>query len=80
MQNATENEGREERRTYVCKECGSDFTYDNDDDFYEWGEEQLWGHIQLDHPEIYQECQTWETPDMLDVYFDEIRESEVHGK
>lgn len=61
---------------FRCKACGAEFEVDDED--HNWfnycGEEDLWGHIQLDHPDIYEECQTWETPDMLDVYFEHVIE------
>jgi len=48
---------------YKCTCCGSVFEYD---------EEVLWGHLQMDHEAIFEECQGWETPFMLETYFDEV--------
>lgn len=65
---------------FRCKTCGSEFEEIDDEDFAwfeDYGEEALWGHIQLDHPELYQECQTWETPDMLEVYYEHSIEKKV---
>lgn len=62
------------KATYKCSICGSEFTYDNEEDFQEYGEEALWGHIQLDHPEAFQECQNLETPHMLELLYWDVTE------
>ena len=51
---------------YKCKYC--DFGYwDVDNDV----EEQLWGHIQMHHPKIFNEVQNLETPDMINECYKE---------
>lgn len=32
-------------------------------------EEMLWGHIQLDHPDIFEEVQNWDSPYMIEEYY-----------
>lgn len=57
---------------YRCKACGSEFEEIDDED-YPWfedvGEEALWGHLQFDHPKLFEECQNLETPDMLELCY-----------
>lgn len=67
-----ENTG--ETHGYVCKCCGTEIHDDKDNEnwFDEFGEEELWGHLQMDHEEVFKECQNWETPAMLEEYYDEI--------
>lgn len=60
---------------YKCKACGVEFEA-NDSEDHEWfaycGEEELWGHLQSFHPAIFEECRDWETPFMLEEYFDHV--------
>lgn len=56
---------------YVCKYCGAEIEND---------EESLWGHIQLNHEEVFAECQNWETPDMLEECYDECIPEETLKK
>ena len=45
-----------------CKYCSASFE--------EYDEEDLWGHIQMSHEEIFEEVQDWETPYMIEeCYF-----------
>lgn len=62
------------KATYKCSICGETFTYDSEEDFQEYGEEALWGHIQIDHPEAFQECQNLETPHMLKLLYWDVTE------
>lgn len=60
---------------FKCKDCGSEFVADDPEDrswFADYGEEALWGHLQVDHPEVYEEYQNLETPDMLEVCFEHL--------
>jgi hypothetical protein len=51
---------------YKCKYCNfSHWDVDNDI------EEELWGHIQMCHPEMFEEVQNWETPDMIEECYEE---------
>lgn len=54
-------------RAFECKLCGD--IIENDD-------ESLWSHIQLHHEEAFAECQNWETPDMVEVYYDTVQREE----
>lgn len=57
---------------YKCRACRSEFEEVGDEDgdwFDDYGEEALWGHLQLDHPDIFKECCDLETPDMLQLYY-----------
>ncbi len=35
-------------------------------------EEDLWGHIQMRHPELFEEVRDLETPYMLEICYDEL--------
>lgn len=59
---------------YKCTVCGEVFTFDSQEDFGDYGEETLWGHIQNDHPEAFKECQNWETPIMLEYLYYDVSE------
>lgn len=52
---------------YTCKECGEVFEMESPTDD---PEETLWGHLQFEHPDLYEECQSWETPDMVSEFFE----------
>ena len=61
--------------TYICKDCGSEFQFDADDfdcggNFHPDGEETLWGHIQIEHPYLFEEVRNLETPFMIEVCYD----------
>lgn len=45
---------------YCCKHCGAIFEYD---------EENLWGHLQFEHPDVFAEDQNLETPDMIEAHW-----------
>ena len=67
----------EQHVCYKCKCCGVEIEFDKDDfDLGGYshpdGEELLWGHLQLDHEDLYDECQNWETPFMIEEYYDEV--------
>ena len=67
-------------KTYVCKLCGEVVgTYD-EYEFDEYGEQELWGHIQMDHEEEFEECQDWDTPYMLEEYYESECEEPTEEK
>lgn len=51
---------------YKCKFCNHS-CWDVDNDI----EEELWGHIQIHHPDIFEEVQNWETPYMIEECYKE---------
>ena len=51
---------------YKCKHCGFS-CWDIDNDI----EEELWGHIQMNHKDKFEEVQNWETPDMIEECYEE---------
>jgi len=55
-----------------CKYCGKKFGPYNKRTFNEYGEEELWGHIQTCHEEKFEEVQNLETPDMLRTCYREL--------
>lgn len=61
---------------YECKICGALFECAEDEPFDDWfeeyGEETLWGHIQNDHPDVFEEVQNDETPFMLEQCYNEV--------
>ena len=66
---------------YKCEYCGVIIEFPEDefdcDGFYHPdGEEQLWGHIQEEHEEIFAEVQSLETPFMIEECYEEIKEKE----
>lgn len=50
-------------RVYKCKHCGIETKVVDDIDEIE---EELWGHIQLEHEEVFEEVQGDDTPFMLE--------------
>lgn len=61
---------------FICKTCGCVIEFPAEDfdcggDFHPDGEELLWGHIQLDHPDVYEDVRDWETPFMIEECYDE---------
>ena len=52
---------------YQCKACGEVIPFDEID----W-EEDLWGHLQMNHEDIFEECQDWETPYMVEEYYEPV--------
>lgn len=65
-----DDETEDEPCTYRCTLCGEEFYCENDDAFDSYVEEALWGHIQMEHEEEFEECQDWDTPDMIEEYFE----------
>lgn len=55
---------------YICNLCGEVFYCENDDDFDDNVEEILWHHIEMEHEEEFEEYQNWETPYMIEEYFE----------
>lgn len=49
-------------KNFECKHCGRKFFCFDQEDL----EEELWGHIQLKHPERFKECEDFETPAMVE--------------
>ena len=62
--------------TYKCKYCDEIIEFDEEDfdcggDYHPDGEELLWGHIQMEHEDVFEEVEDWETPDMIEECYDE---------
>lgn len=57
---------------FKCKYCGKKFGPYNKRTFNEYGEEELWGHIQMCHEEKFEQIQNLETPDMLRTCYREL--------
>lgn len=55
---------------FRCSICGAEFECESDEDFDDYVEQELWGHIQMNHEEEFEECQDWETPDMIEEYYE----------
>ena len=51
----------------VCKHCGHYFIKE---DLSEDLDEALWGHIQMDHEELFEKMQDLETPYMTDIVYE----------
>lgn len=47
---------------YRCKYCGCVFCGESEEDM----DEDLWGHIQINHENKFKEVQDWETPYMVE--------------
>lgn len=56
--------------TYKCTLCGEEFYCESDNSFDEYVEEEVWGHIQMTHEEEFEECQDWDTPTMIEEYYE----------
>lgn len=66
----------ESGRRYICKFCGEEFWFDEDDfcgdgSFHPDGEEALWGHIQIDHPDVFDDVCDFDTPYMIEECYEE---------
>lgn len=57
------------KHKWKCKFCGCIIFNDDFDDF---DEENLWGHIQMDHEDIFDDVRDLETPFMLEECYDEV--------
>lgn len=57
---------------WKCKFCGCTM-HISDDDFNYFGEEELWGHIQMEHEDIFKDVQDLETPFMLEECYNKIK-------
>ena len=57
-------------RSWKCNLCGKLFyigpDYEDDTDVF------LWGHLQFDHEDVYEEEQDLESPYMIETYFTEV--------
>lgn len=56
--------------TYKCIICGEEFYCEDDEDFECNVEEELWGHLQMEHEEEFEKVEDWETPYMLKAYYE----------
>lgn len=58
---------------YYCKLCGEMVADTNDENSIHLGdwEEELWGHIQMEHEDVFEEVQDYDTPDMLEECYEE---------
>ena len=61
---------RDKTSAYKCKACGEIIEF-YEAEFDSVGEEALWEHIQMNHVDIYGEVQDWETPYMIEDYYEE---------
>lgn len=52
---------------FRCKHCGDCFIKDG---LSEDLDEALWGHIQMDHEELFEEVQDLETPYMTTIVYE----------
>lgn len=55
---------------YKCKICDEIISF-NENEFDSLGEEELWGHIQMNHKDKFEEVQNLETPDMIEECYEE---------
>ena len=61
---------------YKCKACGQEFIFPDDERdcggySHPDGEELLWGHIQMEHEDIFEEVRDLETPFMIEECYEE---------
>lgn len=66
-------------RRFICRECGEEFEFEEEDfdccgSFHPDGEELLWGHIQLAHPDVFEEVRDLETPYMIEECYEEVED------
>ena len=62
---------------YKCKICGREVEFaanefDGSGHYHPDGEELLWDHIQTNHEDKFEEVQDWETPFMIEEYYEEV--------
>lgn len=60
---------------YYCKHCGEMVVDTNNGDsihLRDW-EEELWGHIQMEHEDKFEEVQDFETPYMIEECYTQDR-------
>lgn len=62
---------------FKCKFCGAIFGPYSKRTFFEYGEEELWGHIQMNHEEVFTKYQNFETPSMLKEIVDALEKQEM---
>ena len=55
---------------WKCKYCGDVISAD---DFDYFDEENLWGHIQMEHEAVFEEVQNFETPFMIEECYEEVK-------
>lgn len=55
---------------YKCKICDEIISF-NENEFDSLGEEELWGHIQINHKDKFEEVQNLETPYMIEECYEE---------
>ncbi len=55
---------------WKCKCCGKEFLAESEEEFEYCVEEEVWGHLQMRHEDVFDEVQNWETPDMLEECYD----------
>ena len=60
----------EKNLMYKCKICDEIILF-NENEFDSLGEEKLWGHIQINHKDKFEEIQNLETPDMIEECYEE---------
>ena len=53
-----------------CKYCDEVFESKDDYEFESETEEELWGHIQLTHEDVFEEVQDLDTPYMLEECYE----------
>lgn len=52
---------------FMCDHCGKEFSCNKDD-----YEEILWGHLQIDHEDIFKDYENLDTPDMIEANYDKL--------
>lgn len=52
---------------FGCNHCGKEFKC-NEDDY----EEILWGHLQIDHENIFKDYENLDTPDMIEDNYEKL--------
>ena len=60
----------EKNLMYKCKICDEIISF-NENEFDSLGEEELWGHIQINHKDKFEEVQNLETPYMIEECYEE---------
>lgn len=60
---------------YKCIHCGECIEFDKEDfdcggSYHPDGEEMLWGHLQFEHPDIFEDDCVLETPHMIEFNYE----------
>lgn len=63
-----------------CELCGKAFEMEDGLDTFEAVDDmeaELWGHIEFEHPDVHEEWQNWDTPEMIEELYRFYRQTDL---